>query len=286
MSRPVNFALFARQRSRLRWLPRLQRWLRDRYLHQRAWAIRLEDDMVLCRVLGQYKMYVDPQDRSISPHLMMDGYWEKGTTETLVDLARHGMVAIDVGANLGYFTLLLALLCGSRGRVLAFEPNPPIAARLRASLLLNGLQERVDLHETVLGDSDGREVNLLLSANHPGGTQVTSLAPDDGPNFLKAQTRRLDGIPGALDASLVKIDAEGMEEAIWHGMTAMVAGDRLRYLLIEFTPASYRDPSGWLDEVEAAGFTISHIDDERGICPIARNRILDGTAQRMLLFSR
>lgn len=242
--------------------------------------------MILCRILGRFKFFVDPQDRSISPHLMMDGYWEQGTTETLVDLARHGMTVIDVGANLGYFTVLLAALCGSRGRVIAFEPNPPIADRLRASLLLNGLDPRVEVHETVLGESDGREVHLLLSPNHPGGTQVTSLAPDEGPNFLRAHTRRLDGVDGALDAALVKIDAEGMEEAIWHGMTAMIAGDRLRYVLVEFTPASYRDAAGWLDAVEAAGFAILHIEDELGIRPITRAAILDGTPQRMLLFQR
>lgn len=267
-------------------MPRLQEWLRNIYLQQRAWAIRLDDDMVLCRILGRYKLYADPSDRSISPHLIMEGYWEPRTTETLVDLLRHGMTAIDVGANLGYFTLLMSALCGTRGRVLAFEPNPRTAERLQASLQLNGMQNRVDFHQQVLGATDGAEVNLLLSEHHPGGTQITALTPDDGPRFLKAFTGRLDGVPGALDATLVKIDAEGAEEAIWQGMTAMIAGDRLRYVVIEFSPASYQDGPAILDQAEAAGFTISCIDEEHGLRPITRAEIFDGSPLRMLLFRR
>jgi FkbM family methyltransferase len=286
VSRMISLTLFAHRRSRLRHFPRLQRWLRRVYLQQRSWAIRLDDDMILCRVLGRFKLFADPQDRSISPHLMMDGYWEPRTTETIVDLMRRGMVAIDVGANLGYFTLLMAGLAGEKGRVLSFEPNPRTAKRLQASVMLSGFQDRVDFHPVVLGDSDGKEINLLLSVDHPGGTHVTALTPDNSTTFLTARTRRLDGIAGALDATLVKIDAEGAEEAIWHGMTAMIAGKALRYVIVEFSPSAYKDPAGLLDEVEAAGFTISCIDDERSICPISRAEILDGTPQRMLIFQR
>ena len=242
--------------------------------------------MVLCRVLGRFKMFVDPRDRSISPHLMMDGYWEPRTTETIIDLMRHGMTVIDVGANLGYFTLLMAGLAGPNGRVLSFEPNPNPARRLEASLMLSGIGDRVDFHPTVLGATDGDEINLLLSVDHPGGTHITALTPDDSAAFLTLRTRRLDGIAGALDATLVKIDAEGAEESIWQGMTAMVAGPSLRYVIIEFSPFAYRDAPGMLDQVEAAGFSISCIDDERSICPITRAEIFDGTAQRMLIFQR
>lgn len=286
MARPISFTLFAHGRSRLRRFPRLQKWVRDLYLQQRAFAIRLDDETVLCRILGRLKMFVDPRDRSISPHLMMEGHWEPRTTEVMVDRMRHGMVAIDVGANLGYFTLLLAALCGTRGRVLSFEPVPALARKVEASLLVNGYQDRVDFHEQVLGARDGDTVNLLLSTEHPGGTQITSLTPDGGPRFMQATTRRLDGIPGALDATLVKIDAEGAEELIWQGMTAMIAGSKLRHVIMEFSPSSYHDSTGLLDSVEAAGFAISCIDDEKGVRPIDRAEILDGTALRMLLFTR
>jgi FkbM family methyltransferase len=285
VSRPISFALFADRRSWLRRLPSLKTRLRDRFLRRRAWAIRLEDDLVLCRVLGALNMYADPHDRSISPHLIMDGCWELDTSAVMIDLLRYGMTAIDVGANLGYFTLLMATLCGPGGKVLSFEPNPRTTRLLKQSILLNALGDRIDLLEAVVGEDDDREVDLYLPPDHPGGTQVTSLVPD-GPNFIKARTRRLDAIPGALDASLVKIDAEGMEESVWRGMAAMIAGRALRYVILEFTPQSYRDGPAMLDEAAAAGFTTYLIDGERGTVPISRAEIFDGTPQRMLVLKR
>ena len=285
MTRRVSVTLFGGRRSRLRRWPRLQRWLRRWYLQERSWAIRLDDGMILCRILGRFKFFADPLDHSISPHLMMDGYWEPRTTETIVDLLRPGMVAIDVGANLGYFTVLMASLVGASGRVIAFEPNPRTADRLRSSLMLNGFAPRVDFHQDVLGETDGQEVELQISVNHPGGARVSSIQLANEA-AITLRTRRLDGTPGALDARLVKIDAEGMEEAIWRGMTAMIAGDRLRDVIIEFSPSCYHDAGAMLDEAEAAGFTISCISDDRGLRPIARAEILDGTPQRMLLLQR
>ncbi len=64
----------------------------------------LGDETALCRVLGRYKMFVDTSDNSLSPHLMLDGYWEMWLTEALARAIRPGMTVVDVGANLGYFT--------------------------------------------------------------------------------------------------------------------------------------------------------------------------------------
>ncbi|KRB82433.1 hypothetical protein ASE00_10240 [Sphingomonas sp. Root710] len=285
MTRPVDFTLFANRRTILRYVPKLQAWLRRVYLQRTVSAIPVDNDTILCRILGRTKFFVDARDRSISPHLMMDGCWEPRITGLLIDKLRFGMTVIDVGANLGYFTVLMALLCGPRGRVIAFEPNPRIAAMLRDSVQINGLQSRVDFHQQVVGATDGAEVNLLLSDDHPGGTQITALAPD-GPNFMKATTRRLDGFPGAMEATLVKIDAEGAEEMIWQGMSAMIAGECLRYIIIEFSPASYHDAPGMLNQAEAAGFSIAWIDEEYGLRPVSRAEIFDGSPLRMLFLSR
>lgn len=285
MKRPIIFALFAGQQSWLRRFPRVRRWLRGLYLQQRNWVLRLDDEMILCRILGRLKLFVDPRDRGISPHIMMNGIWEHATTEAIVDLVDEGMVAIDVGANLGYFTIVMAALCGPRGRVLAVEPNPECARRLQESVMLNGFGGRVDVHQTVVGADDGDSVTLVLPRDNPGGAHVASVVPD-GAGQLAAQTRRLDRIAGALDAVLVKIDAEGMEERILQGMTAMIAGDRLRYILVEFSPNCYADGPAMIDGLLAAGFTLSRIDERRGVQPISPAGLFDGTEQRMLLFRR
>jgi FkbM family methyltransferase len=285
MNRRVNITLFGGQRSRLRLLPGLQRWLRRIYLQQRSWALKVDDDLILCRILGKFKFFADPLDHSISPHLVMDGYWEPRTTATIIDLLSPGMVAIDVGANLGYFTVLMASLVGTDGRVIAFEPNPRMAERLRATLMLSGFEPRVDFHQDVLGETNGEQVQFQISTNHPGGSRVGSVQFAEKAS-ITLQTRQLDTVPGALEAALVKIDAEGMEEAIWNGMTAMIKGSSLRYVIIEFSPSCYHDAAGMLDRAEAAGFTISCISDDRGVRAITRAEIFDGVPQRMLLLQR
>lgn len=285
MKRPIIFALFGGRRSWLRYVPRVRRWLRGIYLQQRGWVLRLDDETILCRILGRLKLFVDPRDRGISPHVMMNGIWEHATTEVIVDLIDEGMVAVDVGANLGYFTVVMAALCGPRGRIISIEPNPVAARHLQESIALNGFRDRVDFHAVVLGDQDGDEVTLVLPRDNPGGAHVAPVVPP-GAGHLTARTRRLDQIDGALDAVLVKIDAEGMEERILQGMDAMIAGERLRYILVEFSPNCYVDGPAMIDALLARGFRLFRIDEWRGIGPIARSALFDGTEQRMLLFQR
>ncbi len=112
----------------------------------------LGDNDALCRILGRYKMYVDTRDVGIASHLMLEGYWEMWVTAAMMQCVRRGSVVADVGANLGYFTLLLADLTGAEGRVLSFEPNVNLASRLRRSIAVNGFSGFTDFHQIALGD--------------------------------------------------------------------------------------------------------------------------------------
>ena len=100
-------------------------------------TVRL-DDSILCRVLGRYKMYVDCNDVGLAPHLMLDGYWEMHVTEAILRFVRSGMTVVDVGANQGYFTMLLADLVGPNGRVFAAEPNTHMMTLLRSRSFSTG----------------------------------------------------------------------------------------------------------------------------------------------------
>jgi len=277
--------LFGRETSWLRHFPKTHQRLRSRYLVRHTMAVPMSEGLLLCRILGPYKFYCDPDDRGISPNIIMDGYWEPRTTEAIVDRVARGMTVIDAGANLGYFTMLMGLLVGAHGRVLAFEPVAASVRRLKYSLLINGLVERTTVYQEPLGDEEGREVNIIIPANLEGGAHIAN-SPLNGRDAVSARTRRLDLIPGALDATLVKIDTEGMEHAIWQGMAGMIAGPNLRYVIVEFTRDGYSDPGAFLDEVVAAGFRLMHIHDRDGVVPTTREKILSGPWLQMLLFER
>src|ERR1700694_5491581 len=85
-------------------------------------------------------MLVDTRDYLISPALVLDGLWEPDVTDWLRRTLKPGQVFVDIGANIGYFTLMGSRLVGERGRVFAVEPHPRLAELLTRNVHLNNLQ--------------------------------------------------------------------------------------------------------------------------------------------------
>ena len=237
----------------------------------------LGDRRALCRVLGRYKMIVDTTDVGLSSHLLMDGYWEMWLTELFATIARPGMKVVDIGANLGYFTLLLADLVGPEGHVTAFEPNTDLARRMTQSLAINGFGRTSTVHEQALSDA---EIDMLLvvpaaepknghllPADHPAAT-------DDATETRHMRTRRLDSYAELWDADLIKIDADTSEQAIWHGMSGILESRRPLTIVLEFARMRYDDPGAFVDRISADGFTLAEITLDAGIQPTTRDAIL------------
>lgn len=251
----------------------------------------LGDSRALCRVLGRYKMIVDTSDVGLSSHLLLDGYWEMWLTELLAELVRPGMKIVDVGANLGYFTLLMADLIGETGHVYAFEPNTDLARRMTQSLAINGFAGIATVHEQALADvetdvllvvpTDEPKNGHLLPADHP-------ISADQAIESRLIRTRRLDSYAELLDADLIKIDADTSELAIWRGMAGILASRRALTIVLEFARMRYADPGAFIDQILTDGFTLAEITLEAGVRPTTREAILAApeTEDVMLLLVR
>ena len=263
-----------------------ERWRHEAMIRGLCQSAYLGDGIALCRVLGRYKMYVDTSDVGVASHLMLDGYWEMWNTEAIVELVRPGMTALDIGAHCGYFAMLLGDLVGPGGRVIAFEPNPPIARLLRRSVAINGFDGRTTVHEIALGDQHA-VATLMVPDNEPKNAHVvTGDAHVEG--ALTVPVERADTIPGVLQADFIKIDAEGAEEAIWRGLSGVLASGRRLTILLEFTAARYADPGAFLDEILSHGFTLGVIDLAKGMMPCTRAQVLASSPvdDQMLLLVR
>jgi FkbM family methyltransferase len=271
----------------LPWLNDKRRAIWDDLIRARCQPVYVGDDKVLCTVLGRFKMYLDSRDLSIAPHLMKDGYWEIWVTEVLASLLRRRMVVADIGANHGYFTMVMAEKCQA-GHVHAFEPNPRIAELLRRNITVNGFDGRVTWYGDPLADEDGRDLHFVVDEQMSGGGHLVPENAIAGRQSLALHTRRLDQIAGAADAEVVKIDAEGSEPIIWRGMAGMIAGTKLHIILLEFAPVRYPDPAAFLAELTSAGFSLSHIDGYYGIVPITPADLLNDRSRLewMLLLRR
>lgn len=268
------------------------RYENENYVRALCQNAYLGDKVGLARVLGRYKMLVDTQDMGVSAHLLLDGYWEMWVTIALKALIRPGMIVADIGANLGYYTLIMADLCGPTGGVHAFEPHPYLNGLVRRSLAINGFDGRVWLHQTALGRTEGQEMLFIVNPSDPKNSHISSLetAHYHRPNMEQSviKTRRLDSEEAWHSIELAKIDAEGAEELIWDGAEGLLQGSKLRTIVLEFTPARYADPYAFLDRITSHGFSLSIIDPDLGAQPATPDEICFGPGDEdvMLLLQR
>ena len=119
-------------------------------------------------------LYVDPRDVGVSINLMTQAAYEPGLTDYLKQALRPGMVFVDGGANVGYFTLLAAKLVGESGRVYAFEPEPRNFGLLERSVERNDAGNVV-LTQAALADRAGVE-SLFLDRSNFVNHSVSSFA--------------------------------------------------------------------------------------------------------------
>src|SRR5262245_55518328 len=127
-----------------------------------AQTVHLAEDTVLCRVLSKYLMFVDPHDLGVTPRLCLDGYWESWITRALARTVREDAWCVDIGANHGYYTLIMADAVGRRGRVLAAEPNPQLSQLLALSVEVNGFTARTTVVQKAVNDGGAPRVQLVI----------------------------------------------------------------------------------------------------------------------------
>lgn len=250
------------------------RYEREKRIRARCQNAYLGDGVSLCRVLGRYKMYVDTSDRAISPHLITDGFWEIWVTEAVCDLVKPGMVVADIGANHGYFSLLMAELVGPDGFVHAFEPNPRLADLLEGTLSINGFSGRSKVYKTALADKDNEPMAFVIPKHEESKAFITGWDGQLPENASIVTTRRLDSDERWTGIDLAKVDVEGAEEMIWAGAKGLLDGGRLKTVLLEFTAKRYDDPGAFLDKLVAPGFSLSMVDHLEGIVPVGREEVL------------
>lgn len=165
----------------------------------------------------------------------IDALWrETPMLRRLVDTLREGDVAYDVGANIGLFSLAMAM--NKRGvTVQAFEPEARNAAALRRNLQANA-QDAVHVHEIALGDVSG-EVPLYLDPEEGAGSHSLVRRAGLSDPVLVRQAR-IDDLAAELGPpAVVKIDVEGAEFSVLRGMERQLASRSVRALFLELHPA-------------------------------------------------
>jgi FkbM family methyltransferase len=149
----------------------------------------------------------------------------------LLHLLRADDLFLDIGANVGTYTILASGIC--KARTWAFEPDPRTVADLNANIALNALGERVRVFEVALGPSDG-EVAFTV-----GLDTVNHVAAASDLHVRTVKQQRLDALMGGELPVLAKLDVEGYEDDVLAGAAGVLANGGLKALEIEtITPAT------------------------------------------------
>jgi FkbM family methyltransferase len=187
----------------------------------------------------------------IQRYLYVFGIWEPDITHWLTEHLRPGDVVVDIGANIGYFSLLAATCVRPTGRVLAFEPVPSIADLLTANVRRNDLP--IDVHRVVVGDAAG-STEIFRSA----GTNIGRSGTSGGAGTVSEGSVPVVRAADAIDKELwerirfIKIDVEGDERRVLRGLEPLLGAlSPDAAVLVEVTPADLEARGESADELMA-----------------------------------
>jgi FkbM family methyltransferase len=152
----------------------------------------------------------------------------------LLHFLRTGDLFLDIGANVGTYTVLASGAC--KALTQAFEPDPSALAALRRNVEINNLQDLVTVHEVALGASN-REVAFTIG--HDTANRIAAAWHDR--NCRMVQQKRLDSIIRNSRPTVAKLDVEGYEEEVLRGARNLLVRESFRAIQLETVTSATED---------------------------------------------
>jgi len=198
----------------------------------------------------------------IGTQLVRTGVHDLVLTEALYRIAEPGDVCVDVGANIGYTTSVLASRAGPEGRVISYEPAPDMFALLTRNIRSwsGAPLAEIEARQMALSNVESQLVLMTPSAHHGDPSSRTLEKVDDRLAAITVQSSTLDDM--RLDTiDVLKIDVEGHELSVIQGCERLLAGRQIRDLIFE----EYRQPPTAVTlRMAEAGYTVFRIEQRTG----------------------
>lgn len=223
-------------------------------------ALTNEALVVIREISPGLRLFIDLSDQIVGMGVLR-GRYETEEMEFVRQHVRAGDTVLDIGANIGFFTINLADMVGRGGKVYAFEPSPRVGDLLERSVAENRFGDRVVVARAAVADQPGK-LGLFIGAdslNLSGSYLMKSQTAADAPGrILEVPVVQLDLEPIRRPVSFIKIDVEGAEPLALRGAQKILREDRPT-ILAELNPSQLArvagcSPGDFLAEMEALGY--------------------------------
>jgi len=192
--------------------------------------------------------------------------YEPNQTEIVKKYVHEGDIVIDIGAHVGYYTLLMAQLVGENGKVYSFEPDPVNFQLLKKSVEINGFENVVLIQKAVSNITD--KVKLFLGDDDSAINRIYDAKLGDAKESIDVESVTIDEYFKEDDelVNFIKIDSEGSEVKIINGMKQFLSRNQELVMMTEFFPflikKSGDEPNQYLKSLEKSGFSLYNILDK------------------------
>lgn len=236
-------------------------------------AVRLPEDAEEIETdLGN--MLFDSRDWNLTAIVRQDRQWEADVSGFIRRRLAAGMNFVDVGAHVGYFSVLASRIVGETGQVFAVEVEPRNLELLRANLW----RRRCD-NVTVLPVAAYEHRGHVRFVSNADALSGSSIDADEGKAASMVPCARLDELLGDTSVDVIKIDVERSEPAVVRGTEAIIRAAPTLDIVTEFWPTdpSYggRSPAEVLDYYESLGFELRLLNQDGSTEPATPPQVLD-----------
>ncbi len=235
-------------------------------------AIPLPGEEVIEAETAVGPLWLHRNDQVMTRYLATGTVWEPALSAFLQRTLKRGMTFVDVGANVGYFSILASQTMGPEGSVIAVEPQPGTVDILRANLWRHGYIDALVL--PVAAYSHFGHLELVVNEENRGGTVM---GPENTGGTL-IPCAPLDSLLGGSAVDVLKIDAEGCDHLIVEGASRTIAANPGLVIVVEFWPRVELRNSAPTDILglycDTAGFDLRRIQPDGSLLPMTREEAL------------
>lgn len=274
-------------------------WSQQRERLHRFAPVYVGRERLLVRTETGQLLMCNAQDIQLTPELVDRRVWEPSLTAFYTQNIKAGMKYLEIGANIGYFTVLASALVGHTGRVHAFEPDPTAFSLLKINCRLNHCSYLCELFPLAVSDVDGPVTLNRFDLNF-GSSSLSELPEKLLAEFLEepspqaVESTTLDKHYGRHDIvfDFVKVDAEGAEPLIFSGAQDFLCSCTRDSTIfaVEFNPQAMqglgRNGAQFLDHLLQSGFLVWQLSEKGDLRHLTNPGELDTWCNTELILSR